>query len=142
LITAALAACAFTAVAAAQNIGASPSYGTYNLSSGFLPDPQSVSVTAGGSINAANAIPGQCAGMIANAPDVRLNWSGGQFTVLVTANVDTTLVINGADGRWYCNDDFDGLDPHVVLSGSGQYDIWVGTYGGGYADTILSVTEY
>ena len=80
--------------------------------------------------------------MIANAPDLRLNWSGGQFSIFVTSNTDTTLVVNGADGQWYCNDDWDGLDPRVTMSGSGQYDIWVGTFGGGIAPATVSVTEY
>jgi hypothetical protein len=48
----------------------------------------------------------------------------------VRADSDTTLVINGPDGRWYCNDDANGVNPAFRFASprSGQYDVWVGTY--------------
>lgn len=142
VLAAAAVLAASAGMASAQDFSLNPTFGTYALESGFLPDPQSVQVNAGGSIDASSAVSSQCAGMIANAPDLRLNWSGGQFSIFVTSNTDTTLVVNGADGQWYCNDDWDGLDPRVTMSGSGQYDIWVGTFGGGIAPATVSVTEY
>ena len=42
-------------------------------------------------------------------------------------------MINGPDGRWYCDDDGGnaGMNPAVRFGspGSGQYDVWIGTYG-------------
>jgi hypothetical protein len=126
--------------AAAQDFSQSPTYGTVNLTSGFTPDPNVVNVQSGGAIDATtlNSRPhsGNCTGMIANAPDVRVNYTSGQFQrliVSVNSSADTTLVINGPDGQWYCDDDGGqaGLNPAITFSPpqSGQYDIWIGTYG-------------
>jgi len=121
-------------VAVAQNYGLNPTYGTLNLSAGFRPDPQVVSLQSGGNINA-QTLSSSCRGFIANAPDVRLNYSAGQYQLMISADsgTDTTLVINGPDGRWYCDDDGgnNGMNPLIRFNNpqSGQYDIWVGTYG-------------
>lgn len=117
----------------AQNFSRNPSFGTLNLSANFMPDPQAVNVTAGGNIPAERLGGSSCVGTIADAPDVRLNYRAGQglpLYISVRANADTTLVINLPNGRWICNDDFDGLNPGVVFSQpmSGQYDIWIGHY--------------
>lgn len=141
IITAATGAALLAGAAMAQDYTLSPNFGTYSLSAGFQPDPAEVSVVAGGSINASN-ISSSCAGSISNAPDVRLNWSGGRITLGARSGSDTTIVVNGANGQWYCADDTNGLDPAVTLSGSGQYDIWIGTYGGGTANAVVYATEY
>jgi hypothetical protein len=129
---------AFAGTASAQDYTLPPNYGTYELSAGFTPDPATLDIVAGGSVNAANV---GCAGMISNAPDARLMWSGGEITIGAESSADTTLVINAPDGQWYCADDTNGLDPAVTLSGSGQYDIWVGTFGG-TASAVLYATEF
>lgn len=128
-------ACVATAgVAVAQNYSLNPTYGTLNLSAGFQPDPQVVNLQSGGSINA-QSLSSSCRGFIANAPDVRMNYNAGgyQLFISVDASADTTLVVNGPDGRWYCDDDGgnSGLNPLIRFGTpqSGQYDIWVGTYG-------------
>lgn len=130
--TAAAAFLALALPAAAQDISADPTYETVNLSSGFPEDPYGVALSSGGSIDAAR-LGGGCTGFIANAPDVRLNYRAGDLPLYIftSSSADTTLVINGPDGSWYCDDDSRGsLDPLVVFSRptSGQYDIWVGTY--------------
>ncbi|MDX2275346.1 MAG: peptidase S1 [Hyphomonadaceae bacterium] len=120
--------------ASAQDYSLNPTYGTASLTSGFTPDPYVVNVRSGGSINAAG-IGSPCAGFIANAPDVRLQFSAGSLPLIISAasSSDTTLVVNAPDGRWYCDDDSgnNGLNPMVRFNNpsSGQYDIWVGTYG-------------
>jgi serine protease Do/protease YdgD len=130
--------------AVAQNPNLPPAYGTLNLNAGFLPDPQAVNVVAGGNIDA-RRLGGQCVGAIANPPDVRLNYRAGSFPLFISvrSNVDTTLVINLPNGQWLCNDDFQGLNPGVILRNppSGQYDIWVGTFGGGTAPAQVLVSE-
>jgi serine protease Do/protease YdgD len=132
-----LAAAAVAAMVAgpvvAQNFSRNPSFGTLNLNANFMPDPQVVNVTAGGNIPAERLGGSSCVGTIADAPDVRVNYRAGQglpLYISVRSNADTTLVINLPNGRWICNDDFDGLNPGIVMNQpmSGQYDIWIGHY--------------
>ncbi|MAI89980.1 peptidase S1 [Ponticaulis sp.] len=128
----------------AQNFNLEPTYGSASLNSGFSPDPYNVSITAGGSIDAGNI---GCAGMVANAPDFRLYFGAGNALPLilsVASDADTTLVVNMPNGSWLCDDDSgNGLNPSIYLSSppSGQYDIWVGSYGGGYNNSTLSISE-
>jgi hypothetical protein len=130
----AAAACIAAAPAAAQDYNADPNFGTLNLASGFTPDPQVVAVRSGGEIDAATISP-SCQGFISNSPDVRLNYEAARLPLIISvaANADTTLVVNGPDGSWYCDDDGgeNGLNPMVRFNtpASGQYDIWIGTYG-------------
>lgn len=131
--TAALGLAVLAAGASAQNYSLNPLYGTVNLSGGFTPDPYVINVQSGGTINAAQSLGGSCVGYIANAPDVRLNFSAGSLPLIISVNsgADTTLVINAPDGSWYCNDDGgNGLNPSIRWNSpmSGQYDIWIGTY--------------
>jgi hypothetical protein len=120
-----------SAAVAQPDFSRPPSFGTINLSSGFADDPRVINVTAGGRLNAAT-IDSACVGSIANSPDVRLNYEAGSFPLIISvaSDADTTLVINGPDGRWYCNDDTNGVNPVVRFDepGSGQYDIYIGHY--------------
>lgn len=119
-----------------QDPGAAPISGVIDLAAGFLPDPVVRQVRAGGTINA-NTIGGTCNGYISNAPDINLNYSAGAMPLIISvdAAADTTLVVNGADGSWYCDDDSGptGSNPMIRLNkpASGRYDIWVGTYSAG-----------
>ena len=132
--TAALAAVASAGIATAQNYSLNPTYGTVNLTAGYTPDPYVVNVQSGGSQNAQN-LSSSCRGFIANAPDVRVNYSAGSFPLIfsVASSADTTLVVNAPDGSWYCDDDGgnNGLNPAIRFGSpmSGQYDDWIGTYG-------------
>ncbi len=134
LTVAALVALSMLAVpGAAQNWRLNPSYGSVSLNAGFMPDPRTRTVQAGGNvrINPAGDCPG--GGYVANAPDYRLNYRAGGYALsfYVRAPGDTLLLINDPQGRWFCNDDYSGLDPALRFGNpaSGQYDIWVGTYG-------------
>ncbi|HRO31878.1 MAG TPA: peptidase S1 [Brevundimonas sp.] len=132
------------APALAQDVSASPTFGNVRLSSGFPNDPHTTTVIAGGSVNAAN-LPGACVGQIGEAPDVRLTYSGGSMPLFIrtVAAADTTLVINGPDGRWYCDDDSHGDgDAQVRFSRpqSGVYDIWIGAFSGNPEATLV-ITE-
>ncbi|MFC3096499.1 hypothetical protein [Alteraurantiacibacter palmitatis] len=135
----------FAVPTAAQDVSATPNFGTLNLSAGFTPDPRTVSVTSGGSLSASDVGSG-CAGSISNAPDVRLSYSAGSLPLIISvnSNSDTTLVINAPDGRWYCDDDSgEGTNPSVRFNSpqSGRYEIWVGSYGGGSAQAMLAISE-
>ncbi|WP_019960911.1 hypothetical protein [Woodsholea maritima] len=141
-LIAGVSAVAFASGAIAQDFTAAPAFGEAHLSSGFLPDPHEVHLVAGGSLDA-SSINSSCSGSIANAPDFRLHFEGDTIYIGVRSSDDTTLVVNGPDGNWHCVDDVDGLNPFLGGSyGAGQYDIWVGTYGGGTSDATLYITEY
>ena len=110
-------------------------YGEYSLSAGFTPDPQVISVTSGGSIDASSVASG-CVGMVARAPDVQITYDSGSLplTFLTSSSLDTTLLINGPDGRWSCDDDSGDSGGDALLTfynpRSGIYDVWVGAYAG------------
>ena len=113
-------------------------------------DPVTFEVQAGGDLPAADVTP-DCAGFVADAPDVRLTFEdpGALLRFTVEAGTDTVLLINGPDGSWSCNDDrsADDLNPELVFSRpqAGQYDIWVGTFAdpqelGAYPEAVLAVS--
>lgn len=108
-----------------------PTYGTVELSAGFEPDPYMRSISAGG----AEPVPdfgAGCRGYAATAPDLDLNYQAGgyQLNIYAKSGSDVTLIVNAADGNWYCSDDANGTNPHVNFSNpqSGNYNIWIGTY--------------
>lgn len=123
-----------------------PNYGTATLRSGFTPDPHRVRLQSGGTIDA-SVLGGSCRGYVSRAPDYRVHYTSGRLplNISVQSSADTTLVINGPGGQWYCDDDGgDGLNPSIRFETprSGQYDIWVGTYGSAQLESaILDVSE-
>lgn len=141
-------ASALTAVAmpaVAQDASRPANFGSRSLSVGFTPDPHSVQITAGGSIDASR-LGGSCVGKISTAPDFKLTYTAGSLPLVfrTRSGEDTTLVINGPDGRWSCDDDSYGDgDAEVRFNSpqSGVYDVWVGTYGDEPARANLLITE-
>ncbi|MGY6531271.1 peptidase [Glycocaulis sp.] len=148
-----------TSMAAAQDYTLPPSYGDISLRAGFPSDPHTVDLQSGGSIRAntlrdngsGNADrDGRCAGYIADAPDFSLHFTSGTgvlpLRIGAASGADTTLVINGPDGSWYCDDDGgEGLNPLIQFNNpeTGRYDIWVGTFGSAsLADARLFITEF
>jgi hypothetical protein len=136
LAVSAMALAAFlTTGAMAQDIGRTPVSGTVTLDAGFTPDPKIVSVASGGRHDTSRSIGGACTGFVSGAPDVRVNYRTASTVPLifsVQAEGDTTLAIYGPDGRWYCNDDAEGLNPRVQFNSpnTGNYQVWIGTFGG------------
>lgn len=128
------------AVALALCASAASAQERLSLSSGFLPDPVEISVYSGGGEDASN-LGGSCVGKIASRPDVVLQYdsSGGLLSFSFVSSGDTSLVINGPNGRNYCNDDTNGLNPVVTWRSapSGQYDIWIGAVGEPASGTLL-----
>ncbi|HUH10980.1 MAG TPA: peptidase S1 [Brevundimonas sp.] len=132
----------------AQDSSKTATYGEIGLKAGFTPDPYRVSVTAGGSIDAYadTPLPTACVGNVADAPDFELTYEAGRLPLVfrTLSSVDTTLIINGPDGEWSCDDDSYGDgDAQVRFDKprSGTYDVWIGTFGGGTADATLLITE-
>ncbi|MFT6661642.1 MAG: hypothetical protein ACJA0K_001635 [Maricaulis maris] len=122
-------------------------YGNVELTGGFVPDPYLVELMAGGDVEAESASGQHCRGFVTLAPDVELSFEPGGLDLYISAvsDRDTTLVINGPDGEWYCNDDGAGnLNPgvHFADPQAGVYDIWVGTYSSGSpSEAVLAISE-
>jgi hypothetical protein len=121
-------------IAAAQDTidpTADPTFGGITLNSGFTPDPFIRTLTSGGSINASSVDP-TCTGYIAAAPDYFVNVEDAMshLRILFVADGDTTLVVQGPDGSFTCNDDGFNLNPivDIVNPSTGDYNIWVGSY--------------
>src|SRR5262245_6970649 len=107
-----------------------PTYGSVTLNAGFLPDPFTKDVQAGGELRT-NL--GGVNAHVARAPDFSLQYTKGKFPLTFSASSvgDTTLLINLPDGSWVADDDSGGgLDPLIRLANppSGRYDIYVGTF--------------
>ncbi|MCL4675345.1 MAG: peptidase S1 [Pararhodobacter sp.] len=147
-IAAALATSLSGADARAQNWQLSPSYGSVTLSAGFLPDPRTRTVRAGGDnhFSGSQSCPG--GGWFANAPDYRLNYRAGGYSlsIYVAAPGDTMLLVNDPNAQWYCDDDsYGNRNPMIRFANpsSGQYDIWVGTYNRSRVhNSVIYITEY
>ncbi|MGY4877995.1 hypothetical protein ACLUEY_08940 [Vreelandella aquamarina] len=123
-----------------------PTYGTVDLTSGFLPDPHVTALVAGGSHSASEAGAG-CRGYVSDAPDLDLNYQSGNHSLSIYAESqqDITLVVFDAQGNWHCNDDTSGTNPVLQWQNppSGNYNIWVGNYSssGNYPEATLSISE-
>lgn len=127
-----------------------PNYGEVQLSSGVFGDPHVLDLDAGGYVDMQGRL-ASCAGFITEQPDYRILFEPGEqaapLIFSVNSAVDTTLVINGPDGRWYCDDDSGvrGGNPMLMFDAPirGQYDIWVGLYAeGGAHPARLVVSEH
>jgi hypothetical protein len=138
---------AMSVPALAQDTEASPAFGEVSLSSGFTPDPYRITLNAGGSIDTAQTLGGECVGFIAGPPDFNVHYNATSFPLVISvaAQADTSLVIKGPDNRWYCDDDVsDASGPviHVATPVSGTYNIWVGAFDGTKSTAAtLSISE-
>ncbi len=111
------------------------------IAPGFIPDPQTSGGTAGGPI-AASGMSAECRGYIAAQPNVILNTTSpfANLRIIVNSNADTTLVVQRADGTFACNDDTEGLNPHVSGPlGLGQHRVWIGTYSSSQAGAAYTI---
>ncbi len=122
-------------------------FGEAELAPGFTPDPYTVSVISGGSVDvSAQRLPAGCVGYAASTPDLVLDWesTGSILHIYFEGEGDTALVVNRPDGTWSCNDDADGLDPMVSFKApqAGRYGIWVASYSeGSPVSGTLGITE-
>ncbi|HET9232350.1 MAG TPA: hypothetical protein VFO00_13765 [Vitreimonas sp.] len=147
MVAAATAALCVSLPAQAQvNTNQSGAYGQVTLTSGFQPDPHSVTLTAGGDIDA-SSVDADCVGMIARRADFTLRYrEAGDLPLIISASSegDATLAIRAPDGQWYCDDDSGGgLNPQVRFQAprNGRYQIWVGTFGEDPTPAVLSISE-
>jgi len=106
----------------------SPASGTLTYSGG---PAARVDVEAGGP--APNPVVGiGCAGYLDPArPTAVLEFGGGSnLAVWAISDADATIVVGLPDGGWICNDDYQSLNPAVVIesAAAGRYPVWVGTF--------------
>ena len=103
----------------------------FELGPGFTPDPQQVTGLAGGPRRARD-ISNDCRGYIAAAANHILSLSApvNDLHISVYSEEDTTLVVQLANGQYYCDDD-GGPGNNPMLSGAfpaGVHRVYVGTY--------------
>lgn len=129
------------------NFSLPPNYGSTALTSGFVPDPFTVGITSGGSVNV-SYLGGGCTGYATSAPDFSVNFTSGAFPLLrfyFIGGGDATMIINSPSGSYFCNDDSYGtLNPTIDFNSpsSGRYDIWIGSFASGsFVSGTLYVTE-
>jgi hypothetical protein len=127
------------------DISLKPRYGETTLKAGFLPDPHTVKVYAGGNLKTTL---GGVTTHVMNNPDYKLHYTakaGVPLTFNIQSKGDTTLLINLPNGKWIANDDSgQGLNAQIKLDNptSGRYDIYVGTFRAETPITAaLSITE-
>ena len=72
-----------------------------------------------------------------SAPDLVVDWDGGDFEVSVQGDFDPTLAVYTASGQWVCDDDTDRLLPVIALNDApaGRYAVWVGSFNPGAGET-------
>lgn len=123
-------------------------YENVSLVTGFMPDPYTVELVAGGDNPASSELGTECTGNVTSSqPDVTLNYTAGSdygLSLYAESASDTTLIVLTPNG-WQCDDDSYGdLNPNIRIDSpqSGDYLIWIGTYDGGVADAELGISEY
>ena len=96
--------------AAAQDPFSNPSFGEVSLVSGFEPDPHTVSIYAGGSVELSASRLVDCVGFVSDAPDYRVIYDSDNqqrsLSFYAESDSDTVLLVNDPNGEWYCNDDY------------------------------------
>lgn len=117
-------------------------YGGLSLSSGT--GPGSLKGRAGGVRDANNVGPG-CAGFLASKPDhVIFLEEAMRLQVSARGNgADLVLVLQSANGRVLCNDDAEGLSPHLEDElQAGAWNVYVGTFRPAqYPEYVLRVSR-
>ncbi len=134
------------------DFNARANFGGGALRTGFTPDPWPFPLSAGGGRNPVEvstlgirdaASGDQCSrSFVTRRPDFHFTFTAGtnfptlRFYVVTGNGADATLLINGANGEWRCNDDHhhegwgNPLMPVIDFHSppAGRYDIWVGSY--------------
>lgn len=136
-----------TAANACPNWRGEPHFGQIALNAGFLPDPHVRNVTAGGTHELRNCFSGGYTGFVTVRPDFDLYWDGqsARLTIAVESGADAVLLVSDPQGRFFYNDDYNGLNPALVFNNPapGLYNIWIGSYDGSRRNPArLIFTEY
>jgi len=125
-----------------------PNAGRMSLRAGFSDDPRTLAVLAGGDMDSDRGTGGLCYGRVSEAPDAWVDYSAGETFDLffsLESETDTTILVQGPDGGWHCDDDSAGYpNPGVRVRDpqSGRYAVWAGRFSNGpLAEATLYVSE-
>lgn len=146
LLAGGLLVCASPVAAQLPQWQEAPLYDAVTVVSGFPDDPRQAAIWAGGPDEAPASLGRECKGMInMKRPDIDLYYrEAGDYSLYlyVLSLADTSLVVYTPDYKWLCSDDALGLHPMVSIDTpkSGNYNIWVGSYGG-VAPATLYISE-
>ena len=126
------------------NVEAEPMVGRITYGPDTLIDPRVIFDIQPSQTEAAGMGDG-CAGFITtDQPDLVIDTSEGlpQLMVYMVSDADGTLVVAAPDGHLYCNDDFEQLNPGVMIPNPqpGAYAVFAGTYNGNGGMATLGVT--
>lgn len=126
------------------NSAAPPLVGTIDFGPDTRIDPRLIFDLTSSTFEARN-LADTCVGFInPDAPDVVIQAAPGlpQLMVYMVSDADGVLVVVGPDGVLHCNDDFEGLNPGVMIPNPqpGAYAVFAGTYGGVGGLSTLGVT--
>lgn len=106
----------------------------YTVDGGNLRGGNDYSVIAGGDQRLRDCGFAQV-GQVMARPDFEFHFRNmdryGRLRLRVMGECDTVLLVNGASGYWYYDDNSVGYDPVLEFRRSldGTFDVWVGTYG-------------
>lgn len=123
---------------------AEPARGHVDFSPETRIDPRVILDIAASTTDAFGMADG-CLGFITpSRPDVVIDAAAGlpQLMVYMVSEVDGTLIVQGPDGQLYCNDDFEMLNPGVMIQNPapGAYSVFAGSYAGAGGPATLGVT--
>lgn len=124
------------------NLDAEPLAGSTSLSAGFSPDPFTQEITLRGDSSFGN----DYNGFFTAEPTFRLNYEAGDMPLTIlneSDDADTVILVYTPGGLWEYNDDFENLNAGISLDSpaSGEYLIWMGTYGETSSPARLRVSE-
>lgn len=122
---------------------AEPLYGEVELQGGFLPDPWTRDLLAGGD-RWAGEIASACAGYVnSGPPDLRLRFSSPATALhlALSAHEPVSLLVRLPNGGWQCSGETDSI-ARVTLGKPipGSYEIWTGS-DSGFPDARLFISE-
>ena len=125
-LTLALACIALPASAQSLDSGARPVFGTFTARADGAPAAADLTVRTS-QAHPDPACPGRLG---AGAPDMTVDWGGGDLAVWTRTQTDATLTVITPDGDLICDDDTEGTLPVVAVSGAapGRYAVWLGTF--------------
>ncbi|MHA7879986.1 MAG: hypothetical protein ACX931_09360 [Saccharospirillum sp.] len=138
-----------SAWASCPDFTGSPHYSDLNYDTDALWEEKTHALTAGGNTDLRGCSRFSGVGHVSTNPDFNFHLSSNVQDRMVRIKAsapkcDTVILVNAPDGRWEFNDDDDGQDPAVRFYDArpGRYDIWVGTYDGGYCDATLHLESF
>ena len=112
------------------NFAASPIYGIASLTPSFTPDPYTVNMTTGGTVDVSYLGLGFCSGFASIAPDLRIDITGSDRTEqgtlwfnFVTDNTYRTIVIRSPGGHYQCSTLAGALGLHGTIPGT--WYVWI-----------------